>query len=103
MIYIPSDYGNTVGGISQAQYTSLLTLSATIKSFVNTNGGSLIALIENTFGATAYAWLPTSLNFTASQFSTVDSSTDDMSSISPATTSANLVHSYYHGYFWVGG
>lgn len=53
--FVPSDSGNTSGGITSAQVTDLATRTADITSFVR-SGGGIVALTEEGV-ANAYAWL----------------------------------------------
>ncbi len=56
MIYIPSDGNDTSGGITLAQVNALAARTAAIQTFVRAGGG-IVALTEESFGASAYAWL----------------------------------------------
>lgn len=105
LLYVPSSSKQTKGGVQNAQNDALMERAADIKNYVNVLGGSLVVLTQAGLRS-PYGFFPLALEFTFAEFSEV-TVTDDMQGISPATTSASLKHSYWHGYFtgprdWAG-
>jgi cysteine-rich repeat protein len=96
-VYIASVESHTPGGLTSAQLTSLNGRAADISSYVNTHGGSLLALTEE--GATgAWGWLPVPLTTTEADFDGA-APTADLTALSPGTTAANLSHCCFHNVF----
>ncbi|EFJ49171.1 hypothetical protein VOLCADRAFT_90034 [Volvox carteri f. nagariensis] len=98
MIYVPSDNGNTDGGITSTQNQALIAIRPKIVDFVNKRGGSMVVLTQSSFGTSAFGFLPVSFTFTALDFVDV-SITREMQLFSPESNNSNLDHVYYHGYF----
>ncbi|MCH7591326.1 MAG: hypothetical protein IH989_00910 [Planctomycetes bacterium] len=97
MIYIPSSFYHTTGGITTTQIAALNLRQADVQHFVNELGGSLIALTEaRTPGG--WGWLPVPLTTRDAYFSE-SIVQPDLLSLSPATTSDNLSHCCFHNVF----
>ncbi|HNC95348.1 MAG TPA: hypothetical protein PKW90_04435, partial [Myxococcota bacterium] len=97
LVYLPSAYLHTGGGITEAQLAAIAARQADIVNYVNNQGGSILALTEadTTYG---WNWLPVSLETTDYSF-TLASPTPDMTALSPLTTSSNLSHCCFHNVF----
>jgi len=63
VIYVPSDAGNTGGGISNADEALLTARKTDIQNYVNITGGGLIALTESA-SKSPYSWLALPGTFT---------------------------------------
>jgi cysteine-rich repeat protein len=97
MIYLPSSYRHTGGGITAAQIAALNARQADVADFVNNLGGSLMALTQaNTSGA--WGWLPVPLTTQDMSFTNV-SVTAELQAISPATNNTNMDHCCFHNVF----
>jgi cysteine-rich repeat protein len=97
VIFLPSDEVNTAGGIEATQVAALNARSADIQTFINDEGGSLIALTEQNV-AGGWGWLPVPLTTALDSFT--DAAPDpDLAAISPGTTQANLTHCCFHNVF----
>ncbi|GAX76820.1 hypothetical protein CEUSTIGMA_g4266.t1, partial [Chlamydomonas eustigma] len=102
LLYIPSAYinggGVQVNGITDAQNNALVARSQDIKTYINTFGGSLIALGQSTLSK-PYGWLPVQVNYTQKNNINIGT-TADINVISNTSTGPNLSHNAWHGYFW---
>jgi cysteine-rich repeat protein len=97
VIFLPSDNVDTGGGIDATQVAALNARAADIKTFINDQGGSLVALTEQNV-AGGWGWLPVPLTTAADSFT--DAAPDaDLGAISPGTTQANLTHCCFHNVF----
>ena len=97
IVYIPSDYGR--GGITEAQNAVLITRKSDLADYINNQGGSLIALGQGPIN-TAYQWLPQTLTYVSQDFTNVTVTTG-MPYISANSTSIEISHKAWHGY-WDG-
>lgn len=100
MVYIPSVDWHTFGGINGAQLGVLNTRAADLLAFVNTEGGSLIALTEADISG-GWGWLPFGLTTVDVSFidAVVTSAMTTSPGVSPTTSSANLSHCCFHNVF----
>lgn len=97
LVYVPSYYRHTWGGISASQIQSLNSRQADLKDFVNNQGGSLVALTQaNARGA--WGFLPVPLQTQNAGFSSV-TSTPEMLNFVPTASSSALSHCCYHNVF----
>jgi hypothetical protein len=71
LIYVPSDAGDTLGGISDADIALLAARKLDIQNYVNTVGGGLVALTED-FAAAPLSWLELPQAFTIAHTGGVD-------------------------------
>ena len=97
VIYIASAAAHTSGGISGTQITELNTRAQDIKDFVNTHGGSLLALTEANV-AGGWGWLPVPLETANLSFDRA-APTPDLTALAPGATAAELSHCCYHNVF----
>ena len=98
VLYIPSSFLHTAGGISTAQLDALNARQVDVVSFVNVLGGGLIALTEANI-PNAYGWLPIAIE-TADQLHTNVCPTLALTAaLAPAATCANMSHGFYHNVF----
>jgi YVTN family beta-propeller protein/cysteine-rich repeat protein len=103
LLYVPSDARSVDGGISDADLTLLATRRTDIVSFVNDQGGSVLALTEALADpSVAYSWLPLALTFVHEEHEIV-APTAALSTLVPGitTTRDNLSHRFYHT-VWTG-
>ncbi|GAX78460.1 hypothetical protein CEUSTIGMA_g5899.t1, partial [Chlamydomonas eustigma] len=102
LLYIPSAYinggGIRVNGINDYQNNALVARYQDIMTYVNTYGGSLIALGQSILSQ-PYGWLPIPVYYTQ-QNNVYIGTTPDMKSISNTSTGPNLSHNAWHGYFY---
>lgn len=97
MIYIPSDSSMTIGGVQCSEVTTLAGRTADIATYVNTKGGSLMALTQQSCSG-AYAWLPVTIVAASTNLDTVELTGNILAIVS--TLQANsLNHCCYHGKF----
>lgn len=96
-IYIPSSAAQTTGGITDRQLAALNARKADIVTYVNVQGGSLVALTEAE-ATDAWGWLPLPLTTADENFIPV-APTSDLLTIAPGATAANLSHRFYHNVF----
>ena len=97
MIYFPSDNLMTSGGLRCAEVTTLVDRTEDIATYVNTFGGSLMALTQQTC-SDAYAWLPVTIVAEGTSLDTVDL-TDNILAIVDTLDSTSLDHCCYHAKF----
>ncbi|EFJ46060.1 hypothetical protein VOLCADRAFT_93569 [Volvox carteri f. nagariensis] len=96
LLYIPSDSGQTTGGIDATMNLALIGIKDRIFDFVN-EGGSMVVLTQGS-QSKPYGFLPMPMIFTATDFIDV-TVTNEMKLYSPDSTSDNLDHYAWHGYF----
>ena len=97
MIYIPSDRSMTSGGIECTEIDLLAGRSDDIATYVNSFGGSLMALTQQSCSG-AYAWLPVTIVAEGTNLETVEL-TDNILAIVSTLQSNSLDHCCYHAKF----
>lgn len=97
MIYIPSDNSMTNGGILCSEVELLADRTEDIAAYVNTFGGSLMALTQQSCSE-AYAWLPVTIVAEGTNLDTVEL-TDNILAIVDTLQADSLNHCCYHGKF----
>lgn len=96
-IYIPSASTHTSGGITTTQLAALNARAADIATYVNVQGGSLLALTEANISG-GWGWLPVPLTTFNLSFDRA-APTPDLTALSPSTTATNLSHCCFHNVF----
>ncbi|KAG2433656.1 hypothetical protein HYH02_012584 [Chlamydomonas schloesseri] len=71
MLYIPSGYSDTDGGLDISLNNALISIRSRIMDFVNNRGGSLVALMQRGMGTKALGFLPIAMNFTSMEIANV--------------------------------
>jgi cysteine-rich repeat protein len=97
VVYIASVDIQTPGGLTPDQLVALNGRAAAIATYVNVDGGSLLALTE-AGAAGGWGWLPVALTTQDTDF-TAAAPTPDLTALSPGTTAANLSHCCFHNVF----
>ena len=97
VVYIASANVHTAGGLTVPQLAALNARAADIATYVNTDGGSLLALTEANV-AGGWGWLPVALVTADADFDAA-TPTADLTALSPGTTAANLSHCCFHNVF----
>ncbi|GFH08829.1 uncharacterized protein HaLaN_03860 [Haematococcus lacustris] len=97
LIYVPSSWFQTPGGIRDAQSDALAAHKEQLRSYINQHGGALVVLTQQGL-ARPFAFFPIPLRFVAQDFVDV-STTPDIAHLSPDSNSDNLDHNAWHGYF----
>ena len=97
MIYIPSDYAMTGGGIECSEVDILQTRTADIATYVNSESGSLMALNQQSC-ENGWSWLPMSLNFESTNLATLTIQ-PTLLSIVDTLVDTSLDHCCYHSKF----
>ncbi|GLC33698.1 hypothetical protein PLESTB_000105300 [Pleodorina starrii] len=97
LLYVPSDYENTIGGIDEAMNNALIAIKDRIFNFVNVRGGTVIVLAQGS-QVQPYGFLPLPMVFVPDIFQDV-SVTEEMKLYSPTSNNNNLDHDSWHGYF----
>ncbi|MDI1444453.1 HYR domain-containing protein [Polyangium sp. 6x1] len=96
-LYIPSASVNTSGGINNLQIAALNTRKPDIATFVNAQGGSLVALTQAGVSG-GWGFLPVPLT-TASAFFADAAPTPALVALVPGVTKTNLSHCCFHNVF----
>jgi hypothetical protein len=97
MIYLPSDSSMTSGGLQCSEVDLLASRTEDIAAYVNTFGGSLMALTQQSCSG-AYGWMLVTIVAESTNLDTVEL-TDNILAIVDTLEANSLNHCCYHGKF----